>query len=66
MVHLLLLIKKQQIMLHKILNLKGVEEIAKQQQNKINGGRAKCFNGGVCTSCGHHCAEVQCCYCDDF
>ncbi|WP_298426384.1 hypothetical protein [uncultured Kordia sp.] len=53
-------------MLHKILNLKGVEEIEKEQQQKINGGRAKCFNGGICTSCGHHCAEVQCCYCDDF
>lgn len=50
-------------MLRSILKINGVSEIEKKEQQKINGGRAKCFNNGICTDCGHHCAEVQCCYC---
>ncbi|WP_430412245.1 hypothetical protein [Kordia sp.] len=53
-------------MLHKILTLKGVEEIEKAQQQKINGGRKQCSANGVCIDCGHHCAEIECCYCLDF
>ncbi|MGH1385872.1 hypothetical protein [Kordia sp.] len=51
-------------MLHKILKIEGVLELEKTEQHKINGGRAKCYSNGACFDCGHHCAEVQCCFCD--
>ena len=52
-------------MLAKILNLEGTTEITKKEQHSINGGHKQCAPNGVCIDCGHHCAEVECCYCFD-
>ncbi len=60
-----LITKAKYIMLKTIRTISGIEKLNRKQQSAIQGGRMKCWNNGMCTSCGHHCAEAQCCYCLD-
>ncbi|WP_420574500.1 hypothetical protein [Kordia sp.] len=46
-------------MLHKILSLQGVQEIAKQQQLQILGGSV-CQHNGSCVNYGSECNERSC------
>ena len=44
----------------KLMNLKEVKKMSKNQQRSINGGRMKCYVNGSCISFGPQCAELIC------
>lgn len=47
-------------MLKNILNLTGVTELEKKEQQAINGGRKQCAPFGVCLEFGLQCGEIEC------
>ncbi|WP_310555799.1 hypothetical protein [Flavobacterium sp.] len=47
-------------MLKNILKLDGAQQLTKNEQKTIQGGKILCKVDGVCTSYGIQCAEREC------
>ena len=47
-------------MLKNILKLEGAQQLTKNEQKTIQGGRKQCWINGACVEYGLQCAEFDC------